>query len=161
MAATDLDAAIAASRFGLGARAGEIAAARSDPRGFLKAQVRRTGADTPATDGDTTSADTVADAASATVDGTTATPPPPTANAVDAAHDRDDDAAVATAATSPSGRGTTPLVVRQPADDDGAPLTAEELTLKPSGDAAVSVSPFSAIAARVINATSVDDITAA
>lgn len=53
MATTDLDAAIAASRFGLGARAGEIAAARGDPRGFLKAQVRRTGAEIPATDGDT------------------------------------------------------------------------------------------------------------
>ncbi|HET6971942.1 MAG TPA: DUF1800 family protein [Phenylobacterium sp.] len=47
----DLDAAIAATRFGLGAKAGEIAAARSDPRGWLKAQVRREGADAFATDG--------------------------------------------------------------------------------------------------------------
>ncbi|MDO8902891.1 MAG: DUF1800 domain-containing protein [Phenylobacterium sp.] len=34
----DLQAAIAATRFGLGARPGEIAAARSDPRGFLAEQ---------------------------------------------------------------------------------------------------------------------------
>jgi uncharacterized protein (DUF1800 family) len=45
MAAKDLDASIAATRFGLGARPGEIAAARSDPRGWLKAQIARTGAD--------------------------------------------------------------------------------------------------------------------
>lgn len=50
----DLDAAIAVTRFGLGARAGEIAAARSDPRGFLSAQVRAEGADLPQTDGETT-----------------------------------------------------------------------------------------------------------
>ena len=43
-----LDAAIAVTRFGLGARPGEIDAARSDPRGWLKAQIRRSGADQPA-----------------------------------------------------------------------------------------------------------------
>lgn len=43
----DLDAAIAATRFGLGARPGEIETARSDPRGWLQAQVRREGADQP------------------------------------------------------------------------------------------------------------------
>jgi uncharacterized protein (DUF1800 family) len=47
---TDLMAAIAATRFGLGARPGEIDAARADPRGFLKAQIRPQGADQP--DGD-------------------------------------------------------------------------------------------------------------
>ncbi|MDP1874047.1 DUF1800 family protein [Phenylobacterium sp.] len=36
----DLQAAIAATRFGLGARPGEIAAARSDPQGFLLGQTR-------------------------------------------------------------------------------------------------------------------------
>lgn len=36
----DLQAAIAATRFGLGARPGEIAAARTDPQGFLLAQTR-------------------------------------------------------------------------------------------------------------------------
>ena len=41
----DLDAAIAATRFGLGARPGEIATASSDPRGWLKAQIRKDGAD--------------------------------------------------------------------------------------------------------------------
>ncbi|MCI3131391.1 DUF1800 domain-containing protein [Phenylobacterium aquaticum] len=49
----DLDAAIAITRFGLGARPGEIAAARGDPRGFLKAQIRREGADQPEGDGAT------------------------------------------------------------------------------------------------------------
>jgi uncharacterized protein (DUF1800 family) len=44
---SDIDAAIAATRFGLGARPGEIAAAKSDPRGFLKSQIRPTGADQP------------------------------------------------------------------------------------------------------------------
>ena len=44
---TDMMAAIAATRFGLGARPGEIAAARSDPRGFLTAQIRPQGADQP------------------------------------------------------------------------------------------------------------------
>ena len=51
----DLDAAIAATRFGLGAKAGEIAAAAKDPRGYLKAQIRRSGADTfPTASGDNT-----------------------------------------------------------------------------------------------------------
>src|SRR3954464_4431175 len=49
--AGDLPAAIAVTRFGLGARPGEIAAARSDPRGWLKAQIARQGADQPAGDG--------------------------------------------------------------------------------------------------------------
>jgi uncharacterized protein (DUF1800 family) len=44
----DLDGAIAATRFGLGAKAGEIAEASRDPRRWLKAQVppraRRPGA---------------------------------------------------------------------------------------------------------------------
>ncbi|MBS0362868.1 MAG: DUF1800 family protein [Proteobacteria bacterium] len=40
-------AAIAVTRFGLGAKPGELAAARSDPQGFLKTQIRRTGADQP------------------------------------------------------------------------------------------------------------------
>jgi uncharacterized protein (DUF1800 family) len=40
-------AAIAATRFGLGARPGEIDAARNDPRGFLTAQIRPEGADQP------------------------------------------------------------------------------------------------------------------
>jgi uncharacterized protein (DUF1800 family) len=48
----DLRAAIAATRFGLGARPGEIAEAARDPAGFLKAQIRREGADQPATDGE-------------------------------------------------------------------------------------------------------------
>jgi len=43
----DLDAAIAVTRFGLGARPGEIDEAKRDPRGFLKAQIRREGADQP------------------------------------------------------------------------------------------------------------------
>jgi uncharacterized protein (DUF1800 family) len=43
----DLKAAIAATRFGLGARPGEIEAARRDPQGFLRAQIRREGADQP------------------------------------------------------------------------------------------------------------------
>lgn len=41
----DLQAAIAATRFGLGARPGEIAAARSDPQGFLADQIRPEGAE--------------------------------------------------------------------------------------------------------------------
>ena len=44
----DLEAAIAVTRFGLGARPGELLAARSDPRGWLTAQIRREGADQPA-----------------------------------------------------------------------------------------------------------------
>lgn len=43
----DMMAAIAATRFGLGARPGEIDAAKSDPRGFLTAQIRPEGADQP------------------------------------------------------------------------------------------------------------------
>ncbi len=43
----DLNAAIAVTRFGLGARPGEIARARSDPRGFLLAQIRAQGAGQP------------------------------------------------------------------------------------------------------------------
>ncbi len=45
-----LTAAIAATRFGMGARPGEIAAAASDPRGWLEAQVQ-TGAAIISTDG--------------------------------------------------------------------------------------------------------------
>lgn len=48
----DLDAAIAATRFGLGAKPGEIATAAGDPRGYLKAQIRRDGADTFSMDGE-------------------------------------------------------------------------------------------------------------
>lgn len=49
MAGSDpnLMAAIAATRFGLGARPGEIAAVGGDAKGFLKAQIRRSGADQP------------------------------------------------------------------------------------------------------------------
>jgi len=43
----DMMAAIAATRFGLGARPGEIDAARNDPRGFLTDQIRPEGADQP------------------------------------------------------------------------------------------------------------------
>lgn len=43
----DLNAAIAVTRFGLGARPGEIAAVAADPRGWLRAQIRRAGADQP------------------------------------------------------------------------------------------------------------------
>ena len=60
MADRDLEAAIAATRFGLGARPGEIASARSDPRGFLKAQIRRAGADQPEGEPDTAQARIVA-----------------------------------------------------------------------------------------------------
>jgi len=42
-----LNAAIAVTRFGLGARPGEIEAASRDPHGWLKAQIRREGADQP------------------------------------------------------------------------------------------------------------------
>ncbi|HZZ30370.1 MAG TPA: DUF1800 family protein [Phenylobacterium sp.] len=44
----DMKAAIAVTRFGLGARPGEIDQARRDPQGFLKSQIRRSGADQPA-----------------------------------------------------------------------------------------------------------------
>lgn len=40
-------AAIAVTRFGLGARPGEIEAAKADPQGWLTAQIRREGADLP------------------------------------------------------------------------------------------------------------------
>ena len=53
LADRELQAAIAATRFGLGARPGEIAEAARDPRGFLKAQIRRSGADLPQGDGET------------------------------------------------------------------------------------------------------------
>ena len=43
----NLGASIAVTRFGLGARPGEIDAARADPRGYLKAQIRASGADQP------------------------------------------------------------------------------------------------------------------
>lgn len=52
----DMMAAIAATRFGLGARPGEIDAAKADPRGFLLDQIRRDGADLPQ-DGGEPSAD--------------------------------------------------------------------------------------------------------
>jgi uncharacterized protein (DUF1800 family) len=42
-----LDAAIAVTRFGLGARPGEIDDARRDPKGWLTAQITRSGADQP------------------------------------------------------------------------------------------------------------------
>jgi uncharacterized protein (DUF1800 family) len=48
-------AAIAVTRFGLGARPGEIVAARRDPRGYLADQIRREGADQPQSDGDSAS----------------------------------------------------------------------------------------------------------
>jgi uncharacterized protein (DUF1800 family) len=43
----DLNAAIAVTRFGLGARPGEIEAVKADPRGWLAAQIRPEGADEP------------------------------------------------------------------------------------------------------------------
>ena len=43
----DLKAAIAVTRFGLGARPGELEQARRDPQGFLRSQIRRSGADQP------------------------------------------------------------------------------------------------------------------
>ncbi|MBO9710260.1 MAG: DUF1800 family protein [Caulobacter sp.] len=46
-------AAIAVTRFGLGARPGEIDLARSEPREFLRSQIRPEGADQPASDGET------------------------------------------------------------------------------------------------------------
>ncbi|WP_293353335.1 DUF1800 family protein [Phenylobacterium sp.] len=53
MSQKDIEAAIAATRFGLGARPGEIAEAARDPRGYLKGQIRRDGADLFKTDGET------------------------------------------------------------------------------------------------------------
>jgi uncharacterized protein (DUF1800 family) len=49
----DMKAAIAVTRFGLGGRTGEIDQARSDPEGFLRAQIRPQGADLPAGEGET------------------------------------------------------------------------------------------------------------
>jgi len=49
----DMMAAIAVTRFGLGARPGEIETARADPQGFLTAQIRREGADLPQDGGET------------------------------------------------------------------------------------------------------------
>jgi uncharacterized protein (DUF1800 family) len=43
----NLQAAIAVTRFGLGARPGELDAARGDPQGWLDAQIRSQGADVP------------------------------------------------------------------------------------------------------------------
>ncbi len=48
MSDRDMMAAVAVTRFGLGAKPGEIAQASQDPRGFLKSQIRRAGADQPA-----------------------------------------------------------------------------------------------------------------
>ncbi|WP_231733280.1 MULTISPECIES: DUF1800 family protein [unclassified Phenylobacterium] len=55
MSQSDIDAAIAVTRFGLGARPGEIAAAARDPRAYLKAQIRPDGADLFATGGESSS----------------------------------------------------------------------------------------------------------
>lgn len=54
MADRELEAALAVTRFGLGARPGELADARRDPRGFLKAQIRPQGADQPQGPGEKT-----------------------------------------------------------------------------------------------------------
>ncbi len=43
----DMMAAIAVTRFGLGAKPGELATAKADPRGFLAGQIRASGADQP------------------------------------------------------------------------------------------------------------------
>ena len=50
----DLNAAIAVTRFGLGARPGEITQASRKPRDYLKDQIRREGADLPQGDNETT-----------------------------------------------------------------------------------------------------------
>ncbi|WP_366928788.1 DUF1800 family protein [Phenylobacterium sp.] len=47
LADQDMMAAIAVTRFGLGAKPGELAQARQDPQGFLRSQIRRSGADQP------------------------------------------------------------------------------------------------------------------
>ena len=47
LAEKDMAAAIAVTRFGLGAKPGELAEARQDPQGFLRSQIRRSGADQP------------------------------------------------------------------------------------------------------------------
>src|SRR5277367_6550683 len=46
-ASMNMDGAIAVRRFGLGAKPGEMQAAASDPRGWLKAQISRDGAERP------------------------------------------------------------------------------------------------------------------
>ena len=51
----DMMAAIAVTRFGLGARPGEIEAAKADPQGWLTAQIRREGADVPRDGGESAS----------------------------------------------------------------------------------------------------------
>ena len=51
----DMMAAIAVTRFGLGARPGEIEAAKADPQGWLTAQIRREGADLPRDGGESAS----------------------------------------------------------------------------------------------------------
>ncbi|MDB5442697.1 MAG: hypothetical protein JWP73_1073, partial [Phenylobacterium sp.] len=56
----DLKGAIAATRFGLGARPGEIAEASRDPQGWLKAQIRPEGAEIPRSN-DETAARRIAD----------------------------------------------------------------------------------------------------
>jgi len=48
LADQDMRAAIAVTRFGLGAKPGELNEARRDPQGFLGGQIRRSGADQPA-----------------------------------------------------------------------------------------------------------------
>ncbi|HEY2356069.1 MAG TPA: DUF1800 family protein, partial [Phenylobacterium sp.] len=47
LADQDMRAAIAVTRFGLGAKPGELNEARRDPKGFLTSQIRRSGADQP------------------------------------------------------------------------------------------------------------------
>ncbi len=47
LADQDMKAAIAVTRFGLGAKPGEIAQARQDPQEYLRGQIRRSGADQP------------------------------------------------------------------------------------------------------------------
>ncbi len=47
IASKTLDGAIAVTRFGLGAKPGELADATNDPRGWLKAQITRDGAEQP------------------------------------------------------------------------------------------------------------------
>lgn len=47
LAGQDMRAAIAVTRFGLGAKPGELSEAARDPQGFLKSQIRRGGADQP------------------------------------------------------------------------------------------------------------------
>ena len=53
MADRDMDAAIAVTRFGLGARPGEMADIKHDPRGWLSGQIRPQGGDQPQTNPET------------------------------------------------------------------------------------------------------------